>query len=120
MNTSRVCTTAYGPYCASCVPHTAQSTVISEERHKATVGGARELVSVTRGFPATTRPLPFNSKHLTRVYLQKIARAMELKTKGSVTATRQMIEGKLIESGRESMNVQVVIEEDESAPSSFF
>ena len=113
MNTSRVCTAAYHPYCASCVPQTAQSTMRSEEEcHKATVGGARELVSVTRGFPATTRPLPFNSKHLTRVYLRKIARAMELKTKGAVTTTRQMIEGKLIESGRESMNVQVIIKED--------
>ena len=99
MNTSRVCAAAYGPYCASRVPETAQSTVMSEERHKATDGGARELVSVTRGFPATTRPLPLNSKRLTRVYLRTIARAMELTTKGSVTETRQMIEGKLIESG---------------------
>ena len=85
-----------------------------EERYKATVGGTRELVSVTRRFLAATRPLPLNSKHLTRVYLQMIARAMELTTKGSVTESRQMIEGKLIESGQELRDVQVVIEEDES------
>ena len=57
---------------------------------------------------------PLNSKHLTSVYLWTIARAMELTTKGSVMETRQMIEGQMIESGQEPMNVQVVIEEDES------
>ena len=48
----------------------------------------------------------------TGAYVQAIARAMELPTKGSVTETRQMIEGKLGDDDRESTNVQVLIEED--------
>ena len=75
MNTSSVYTDAYGPYCPLCVPETAQSTVMSEERYKATVGGVHELVSVTCGFPDATRPLPLNFKCLTCVYLRTIARA---------------------------------------------
>ena len=59
------------------------------------------------------RPLPLNSKHLTAVYLSAIATAMEIPTKGSVAETRQMVEGKLSDHGREPTNVQVVIEEDE-------
>ena len=60
------------------------------------------------------RLLPLNSKRLTIVYLRTTARAMELLTKGSMTETRQMIKGKIIGSGREARNVQVVIKEDES------
>ena len=59
------------------------------------------------------RPLPLNSKRLNAVYLSAIARAMEIPTKGSVAETRQMVEGKLENQGREPTNVQVVIEEDE-------
>ena len=102
MNTSRVCTAAYGTYCASCVPEMAQSTVMLEEHHEATVGGACELVNVTRGFPAAMRPLPLNSKSLTSVYVWTIAKVMELTRKGSVTETRQMIEGKAVIEKEES------------------
>ena len=49
---------------------------------------------------------------MTGAYVQAIAKAMELPTKGSVTETRQMIEGKLGDDDRESTNVQVLIEED--------
>ena len=65
-------------------------------------------------FPGRHEAPPLNSKRLTIVYLRTIARAMELSTKGSVTETRQMIKGKIIGSGREPRNVQVLIEEDES------
>ena len=86
---------------------------MSEKGHEAADWGAREHVSVTRGVPAAARPLPLNSKCLMSVYVQMIARAMELPTKGSVAETRQMIKGKLSDIGREPTNVQVVIEEDE-------
>ena len=106
MNTSRVCTAAYRLYCASSVPETNWSTVMSEECHETTVGGVHEHISVTHGFPSATRPLPLNSKCLTSVYFQTISRAMELMRKGSVTETRQMVEGQLIESGWEPMTVE--------------
>ena len=56
--------------------------------------------------------LPLNSKHLIRVYVQAIARALELPTQGSVTETRQMIEGKLGDEDREPFNIQVLMEQD--------
>ena len=68
---------------------------MSEEGHEAEAEGARERVEEPRRAPAVGRPLPLNSKRLTSVYVQTIARAMELSTKGSVAETRQMIEGKL-------------------------
>ena len=79
------------------------------ESHEASAEGARES---PRGVRIAKRPLPLNSKRLTGAYVQAIARAMELPTKGSVTETRQMIEGKLGDDDRESTNVQVLIEED--------
>ena len=98
MNTFRVCTAAYGQYCASGVPETSWPMIMSEELHETTVGGVRERITVTRGFSDATRPLHLNSKCLTGVYLWIIVRVMELMTKGSVTETNQMIKGKLIES----------------------
>lgn len=57
---------------------------------------------------------PLNSKRLTDAYLQAIATMMELPTKRSIADTKQMIEGKLSNDGRESMNVQVLlIQEDQ-------
>ena len=114
MNTSRDYTAACSPHCDLSVSETDRSTAMSEESHEATVGGTRGRVSVPRGLQAAVRPLPLNSKRLTNVYVQTIARAMELTTKGSVAETRQMIEGQLSEIGREPMNVQVAIGEDES------
>ena len=82
---------------------------MSTEDHEAAAEGAREPTALPRG----VRPLPLNSKRLTGVYVQTIARAMELPTGGLVAETRQMIEGKLGGEGRETTNVQVFIEEDE-------
>lgn len=85
---------------------------MSEESHKAPGGEAHEQAEVSRGMQATGRPLLLNSKCLTSVYVYTIARAMELPTKGSVAETRQMIEGKLDNIGREPMNIQVIIHDD--------
>ena len=79
---------------------------MSEESHEASAEGARESPEVACGVRIARRPLPLNSKRLTSTYVQAIARAMELPTKGSVTETRQMIEGKLGDDDRESTNVQ--------------
>ena len=48
-----------------------------------------------------------NSKRLTALHLQRIADSLGLPTKGSAAVTRQLIEGKLIEMGKEPPNVQV-------------
>ena len=83
---------------------------VSEDGHEAMAKGAREHVGMAR---VTPRPLPLNSKRLTSVYVQTIARALELPTKGSVAETRQLIEGKLTHDDREPWNVQVVLQECE-------
>ena len=86
------------------------STMSEIESHEAQASEdmAREN---PRGVRIVKRPLPLNSKRSTG-YVQAIATAMELPTKGSVTETKQMIEGKLGDEDRESANVQVLIEED--------
>ena len=85
---------------------------MSGKGHEASPEETRERAQVPRGVQVRTagRPFPLNSKRLTSVYVATIARAMELPTKGSVAETRQMIEGKLSDIGREPANVQVVIE----------
>ena len=79
------------------------------ESHEASAAGAHESPC---GVRIAKRPLPLDSKRLTGAYVQAITRAMELLTKRSVRETRQMIEGELEDDDRESMNVQVLIEED--------
>ena len=64
--------------------------------------------AVLHGARSDRRPLPFNSKRLTRVYVQAIARPLELPTWGSAAETRQIIDGKLSDDGREPINVQVI------------
>ena len=54
--------------------------------------------------------MPINSKRLTKTYLSRIAEKLELATKASAEETRQIIEGKLIEMGREPCNVQIELE----------
>ena len=51
-----------------------------------------------------------NSKRLTALHLQRIADSLGLPTKGSAAVTRQLIEGKLMEMGKEPPNVQVVVQ----------
>ena len=60
---------------------------------------------------APTKVFPLNSKRLTSQYVMSIAKAMDLPTKGSVEATKLIIEGKLTEMSREPLNVQVVVKE---------
>lgn len=54
--------------------------------------------------------MPINSKRFTKTYLSRIAEKLELATKASAEETRQIIEGKLIETGREPCNVQIELE----------
>ena len=54
--------------------------------------------------------MPMNSKRLTKTYLSRIAEKLELPTKGSAEETRQIIEGKLLEMGKEPHNVQIELE----------
>ena len=63
--------------------------------------------------PCGGRPLPLNSRRLTAVHLQLLARRLELPMSASAEETRLIIDGKLSEIGREPWNVQVVIAEPE-------
>ena len=58
---------------------------------------------------------PLNSKRLRIVHLQRIAESMELPASGTAAVTRQLIEGKLMEMGKEPRNAQVVIQSENSA-----
>ena len=75
----------------------------------APVGGHEDAWS--RPSRAPPRVFPLNSKRLTSQYVISIARAMGLTTKGSVEATKLIIEGKLTEMSREPRNVQVEVDE---------
>ena len=52
---------------------------------------------------------PLNSRRLTASIIGRITSALEVPTGGSLEDTRQMLEGKLVEAGREPRNVQVVL-----------
>ena len=54
--------------------------------------------------------MPMNSKCLMKTYLSRIAEKLKLPTKASAEETRQIIEGKLLEMGREPRNVQIELE----------
>ena len=58
------------------------------------------------------RPLPLNSKRLTAAHVQQLARTLGLPTTASPDDIRQMIDGKLAEIGRETPNVQVVVQHE--------
>ena len=51
-----------------------------------------------------------NSRHLTIAHLQRIVDSLGLPTNGSAAVTRQLMEGKLMEMGREPQNIQVVVQ----------
>ena len=55
--------------------------------------------------------LPLNSKRLVAAYIKAIAESMELPSKASTDEVRQLIEGILLENGREPRNVQVIVQE---------
>ncbi len=67
---------------------------------------------------ATERPrgrtLPLNSRRLTATTVQQITRALELPHAAPVEDTRQMIDGKREELGREPQNTQVVLAEQDT------
>ncbi len=57
------------------------------------------------------RAFAFNSRRLRAVYVKEIAKGIGLPTKAAGDELRQLIEGHLIEEGREPPNVQVIIDE---------
>jgi len=59
---------------------------------------------------------PLNSKHVRGEQLQQIAEALGLPMTGTGVVTRQLIEGKLVEMGREPRNTQVVLEGSSENP----
>ena len=59
---------------------------------------------------------PLNSRRLTSSVISRVAAALEVPAGGSLEDTRQMLEGKLVEVGREPRNVQVVLSEEEHRP----
>lgn len=46
-------------------------------------------------------PIPLNSKCLTAAHLKRLAMALEVPTTAASDEVRQMVEGKLVEQGRE-------------------
>ena len=63
--------------------------------------------------PARDTLLPINFKRLTKTYVFRIAEKVELPSTASAEETRQLIEGKLLEMGKELLNVQVELEQRE-------
>ena len=61
-------------------------------------------------FSATTNKNGKKRSGHARLHLQQIADTLGLPTKGSAAVTRQLIEGKLMEMGKEPPNVQVVVQ----------
>ena len=81
---------------------------MSRHVHEAEGGGAGDSRE-----PFTGRPLPLHSKRLTGAVIQQIAQGLEVPATASTAETRQLIEGKLGEMGREARNVQVLLQERE-------
>ena len=73
-------------------------------------GEEREESHVGSGLPEG-RVLPLNSRRLVAEYVKAIAKSLDLSTRASTDEVRQMVEGKLSDSGHEPRNVQVVIQE---------
>ena len=63
--------------------------------------------------------LPLNSRRLKTTHLRQIRKALDLPTLASVDKIHGLIEGKLAESGRQPMNVQVTIGDDSSLTLSY-
>ena len=78
---------------------------MSEEAVEATVDRTR------------VRTYPLNSRRLTADVIGRIAKELGLPTAGSLEETRQILDGKLVEMGREPRNVQVDLEETEGGVS---
>ena len=77
------------------------SSEIAEEAVEATVDRTR------------VRTYPLNSRQLTADVIGPMAKELDLPTAGSLEETRQILDGKLVEMGREPRNVQVDLEEME-------
>ena len=80
-------------------------------------GEEREESHVGSGLPEG-RVLPLNSRRLVAEYVKAIAKSLDLSTRASTDEVRQMVEGKLSDSGHEPRNIQVVIQEPEEGTES--
>ena len=61
---------------------------------------------------AGARPMPLNSRRVTRPVLRSLAAELGLPTSASTEDLRQMVDGKLADMGREPRDVLVVIERE--------
>ena len=82
-----------------------------------------ELWSNDDSTPVTTLPIrkssyPLNSKRIVANQLQALAKSLELLTGASLSETRQLIEGRLLDLGYRPENVQVVVMESQSGDTS--
>ena len=57
----------------------------------------------------TRLPIPLTSKRLTAAHLKRLATALGISTMAAGDKVRQMVEGRLVEQGREPRNMQVVL-----------
>ena len=73
---------------------------------------AKQGGEVARG-RARGRSYPLNSRRLTAVVVNRIVKAFSLEISASLEDAKQIVEGKLIEMGREPQNVQVDLAETE-------
>ena len=78
----------------------------SEERAAGDVGGESSPRE------AGARPMPLNSRRVTRPVLGSLAAELGLPTTASNEDLRQMIDGKLADMGRQPRDVLVVVERD--------
>ena len=81
----------------------------TEERAASDVGGE----SPPRG--AGARPMPLNSRRVTRPVLRSLAAELGLPTTSSNEDLRQMVDGKLTDMGRQPRDVLVVVESADTA-----
>ncbi len=72
--------------------------------------GAELLPELEQDLPRG-RQLPLNSRRLTASHMRQIAEALELPTKASPEELHQLIEGRLDDMGRQSRNVQAIVQE---------
>ncbi len=93
---------------SSTVPNTSvPKNEAMQEEEEGEIGSGKEGRRVKRAPPIR---LPLNSKRLKVGHLRRLAAAMGVPTTASADELRQLIDGTLTEKGRESSNVQVVLE----------
>ncbi|XP_065915676.1 myosin-13-like [Dysidea avara] len=75
--------------------------------------GAAEIVEDVGTMFPTGKTYPLNSKRIVADQIFELATLLDLPSGASVTETRQLIEGRLLELGHEPRNVQVIVQLDD-------